>query len=87
MKTHFYKMAGFITLSIFLFLFCTSINAQEQMEVDGVVHSKTGGFKFPDNTVQETAAAKLAPEEVSEKRGKMTVLLYRNSGSQCKLKF
>ena len=28
----------------------------EQLEVVGVVHSSVGGFRFPDNTVQTTAA-------------------------------
>lgn len=43
------------------------------MEVEGIIHSKEGGFQFPDDTVQETAAAKLTAPEVSEQRGKMTV--------------
>jgi hypothetical protein len=28
----------------------------EQLQVDGVIHSMSGGFKFPDNSVQTTAA-------------------------------
>ena len=58
----------------FLILFLSSdLSSQEKMEVEGIVHSVTGGFKFPDNTIQETAAAKLSGGEVSEQRGKVTV--------------
>lgn len=32
----------------------------EKLEVDGVVYSKSGGFKFPDDTVQTTAAGELS---------------------------
>jgi hypothetical protein len=32
-------------------------NPQSKLEVAGTVHSSTGGFKFPDGTVQTTAAA------------------------------
>lgn len=35
----------------------SSLAAQASISADGVVESKSGGFKFPDGTVQETAAA------------------------------
>jgi hypothetical protein len=31
-------------------------NPSEQLQVDGVIHSMSGGFKFPDDSVQTTAA-------------------------------
>jgi hypothetical protein len=31
-------------------------NPTEKLQVEGTVHSTTGGFRFPDNTVQTTAA-------------------------------
>ena len=46
-----------------------SIFGQKPLEVEAIVHSTTGGFKFPDNTIQTTAAAHKTGEEVSDQRG------------------
>ncbi len=60
---------------------CTlSLFSQEQLEVEGLVHSKVGGFKFPDNTVQGTAAAKLTGEEIAQARGRVTASYTSISG-------
>jgi hypothetical protein len=37
----------------------------ERLEVDGVVHSTTGGFRFPDGTVQQSAAEPGHPANLS----------------------
>jgi formylglycine-generating enzyme required for sulfatase activity len=34
----------------------SSIDAQTSISADGVIESKSGGFKFPDGTIQDTAA-------------------------------
>ena len=50
--------AGAVALGLVLFLTAVQpLEAQTTISADGVVESTSGGFKFPDGTVQTTAAA------------------------------
>ena len=50
-------------LAALLVVGAVSVVAQTAISADGVVESTTGGFKFPDGTMQATAAAGGAPVE------------------------
>lgn len=69
-------------LSVLLWLFIISLSAQspgnvgigtqtptETLEVEGIVYTNQGGIKFPDETVQTTAAYNADPEDAAMPRG------------------
>ena len=43
-------------------------NPSEKLEVNGIVYSNLGGIKFPDNTIQTTAAFASNTENAAETR-------------------
>lgn len=45
-----------VIMVLTLAVYATQSVAQTSISTDGVIESKNGGFKFPDGTVQETAA-------------------------------
>lgn len=57
---------------MFFLFFVFSSQGQEKLQVDGIIHSQSGGIKLPDNSLQ-TPAAKLSPGEIAQQRGKLTV--------------
>lgn len=69
MKIYQPKVLGCVLTCLIITL---SLQAQLPVEVDAIIHSKSGGFKFPDNTLQLTAASNLIGEEVSDHRGLVT---------------
>jgi len=58
-------------------------NPQTMLEVADTIHSTVGGFKFPDNTVQETAATGFVTIETDPQVGATTALRWAvGNGSQ-----
>ncbi len=55
-----------------------TLSPQSKLEVVGTIHSTTGGFKFPDGTVQTTAAGAVSTDQVvlTDGSGVTTVELF-----------
>src|SRR5690606_21730697 len=72
MKTHHFIMMLAVWLSGSLIAQNVGIGTttpQEKLQVDGKIFTSQGGIKFPDNTVQVTAAYNQNPESVAIPRG------------------
>lgn len=50
---------------ILLFSSSGQLFAQDPLEVDGIIHTTDGGVKFPDNTIQTTAAMASNPTNIA----------------------
>ena len=82
------KFQSVVIPSIFLFInlfsFVNHNYAQgtiEEVQVDGVIHSTDGGIKFPDNTVQTTAAYNSGPADAAPENGQPFLLVDDSTSS------